>query len=182
MVKNCVVKKNLFVLIFLFALLLGLPATSGTYTLRFIYFNSVAKNSYLFFTDASEDKKSITTQAMNISKTLSASDVQVYLGTTTNMNTDYYISLTFGLMYSSTDTEGKYYKAQVWSTDGLTSKGIADVKDSTKRSVKFLGDKVEDATKTSDFYYPISFQFSDYIGEYDEGSYSATITAEVTSE
>ncbi len=174
----------MFALAIMMLFLSCVSASSGSYDLRFVYYDYVEKNVYLFFTDTS--KKSISNCEMNATKTLSLSDAQVYLASATNENSTYYISLTFSPMLrtdTNKDTTERYYKVTVWSAgDNPSELGTVDVQNSSGRTVKFTGNTVSDTSTSSDFYYPISFQFSDYLTTYSDGSYSATITAEVTAQ
>lgn len=181
-----VLKKGLLIFAIILFALSSAFATSGRYNLNFIVYKYVEKSVFLFFTDT--DGSPITSKDLEVAKGFDSSDAQVRLVCTTNENSAYYINLTFEPMLrmdTASDAINRvynYYKAQVWSPDNEpVSLGIVDVSSESNRTIKFAGRTVTDTSVMTDFIYPISFRFSDYIESYSNGFYSATITAEVTA-
>lgn len=180
-------KKRILILIIILFVLSSAFATSGRYNLKYIVYRYVEKNVFLFFSDV--DGSPITTKALEVAQGFDFSDAQVNLVCSTNENAVYYINLTFEPMLRM-DTASEainrvytYYKAQVWSPgNDPVSLGIVDVSSESGRTIKFAGKTVTDTSIMTDFIYPISFRFSDYIDSYSSGFYSATITAEVTAQ
>ena len=179
-------KKAIMVIAIILVALSFACATSGTYNLRYIYYRYVEKKVLLFFTDM--DREHVPSKALDLSLGLDASDAQVYLVCTTNEKSAYYINLTFNPM-QRTDTVTNvinrvdyYYKARVWSFgENPSALGTVDVSSEQNRTVKFVGATVSNGSTVEDFYYPISFSFSDFIEDYAEGSFVATVIAEVTA-
>lgn len=182
-----VLKKRIMILAIILFVLSSAFATSGRYNLKYIVYRYVEKNVFLFFTDT--DGSAITTKPLEVAQGFDSSDAQVCLVCSTNEDGVYHINLTFEpMLRMDTASEAinrvyNYYKAQVWSPDNEpVSLGIVDVSSESNRTIKFVGKTVTDTSIMTDFIYPISFRFSDYIESYTTGFYSATITAEVTAQ
>lgn len=180
-------KKRIIILASILFVFSSAFATSGRYNLKFIVYRYVEKNVFLFFTDT--EGSAITTKDLEVAQGFDSSDAQVCLVCTTNENGAYYINLTFEPMLrmdTASDAINRvynYYEAQVWSPDiEPVSLGTVDVSSESNRTIKFAGKRVNDTSIMTDYIYPISFRFSEYLESYTDGYYSATITAEVTAQ
>ena len=126
---------------------------------------------------------SISSYELSMEKALN--NAQIHLSVVTNKVNNYTLTLEFTPLLDETGTQLGYYKARV--SDIITFEGSeADFRDVTLNSsnpsrVSFPGDTSDDASNMISFFYPISFDFSDYMELYDSGIYSGTITVEVAT-
>ncbi len=168
----------LFVLLSLYALSY-VSADTGTISFKYKIYKYVADVVNLGFTNI-DNEDSISTYPIDVLKDLS--EPQVRLRVDTNMIRSYNISLTFSPMHfadgSSPNLYWKY-KAKIGNTSIVLDDVVFTSGDSVTRV--FPGDYGNDGKVFICTYYPISFDFSDYISTYDTGSFSATIIVEVIS-
>ena len=171
--------------ILVFLLVSCLSVFGGTIQWRYKIRKFVEENIVMGFSDASGN--AITSYSIDLSKDLENS--QVFLSVTTNKVNPYTLKVSFSAMKHSNDSTSTFlgfYKARI--SDLITySVGDLDYRDVVFTSaddvvVSFSGDNSDDANNTVSFYYPISFDFSDYIEDYGAGDYVGTITVEVASE
>ena len=153
--------------------------SSGTISFKYKIYKYVADVVNLGFTNAGTED-SISTYPIDVLKDLS--EPQVRLRVETNMIRSYNISLTFSPMHYADGSSPVFYwkyKARI----GNTPIDVEDVVFTSGDSVTrvFPGDYGNDGKVFICTYYPISFDFSEYIGTYDTGSFSATIIVEVIS-
>lgn len=177
------VKKALMILVAALLCLAYITADTGTIQWRYKIRKFVEENIVFTFTDNSGD--AISSFEINMEKDLSYS--QIHLLISTNKVNAYSVKMTFSPMAKrgETGTIG-LYKARI--SDIVTySSGDSDYRDIEFTSeenvvITFPGDISNSANNTVSFYYPISFDFSDYIDSYTVGSYVGTIVVEVVPE
>ena len=171
--------------VLIFSLFSCLLVFGGTIQWRYKIRKFVEENIILGFSDASGT--ALTTYAINLEKNLNNS--QVFLFVTTNKVNPYTLSVSFSTMKHANDSSSTFfgfYKARI--LDVITNEpGAPDYKDIVFSSVddvvvSFQGENSDNANNTVSFYYPISFDFSEYIEDYMAGDYVGTITVEVASE
>ena len=78
------------------------------------------------------------------------------------------------------------YKVMVFDNDFVALEtpnqdSTLEVNDIRGCTIIFDGAKVQDASRLETFYFPITFDFTDYIDDYPEGTFSGSITVEVTT-
>ena len=126
---------------------------------------------------------SISSYELSMEKALNSA--QVHLSVITNKVNNYTLRLSFTPMMNEEGTQFCFYRARV--SDIITFEGSeADFRDISftgveTESVSFPGDTSDDASNMITVFYPISFDFSDYVEDYNTGTYSATITVEVAT-
>lgn len=142
---------------------------------------SVANIVELGFTDLA--LRDIDTHPVDLSGKLNNEQVMFCL--TTNKTTSYQIRLTFLPLVGdyNSDFYG-YYKVRVLDPDyAPITRGSGDnsltVSSVSGSSVTFEGYTVSNASNVGTFYYPISFDFSDYLEDYPADDLTGTIRVEV---
>ena len=172
-------KKVITVLILLVIVFSYVSAESGIIQWRYKIHKFVEEGITLGFTDLTGNP--IDTYSLNTEKTLS--NAQIHLSVVTNKMAAYTLALSFTPLVNEASSTYGLYKARV--TDIITFEGSeADFRDVVFTGldpvrVSFPGDVSDDASNTISFFYPISFDFSDYIADYGTGTYTGTITVEV---
>lgn len=178
-------KKAMVLILLVFFSLTVAFAETGTIQWRYKIRKIVEENIILSFTD--NVGNTISSYSLDLDKDLSYG--QVHLRVLTNKVNPYTLMLTFSTMTQAGDSGATFfgfYKARV--SDILTySSGDLSYRDivfssADDETVSFSGDVSNSASNTVSFYYPISFDFSDYIESYSAGTYSGTITVEVATE
>ena len=131
------------------------------------------------------DLNGVTISSYELSMEKALNNAQIHLSVVTNKVNNYTLTLEFTPLLDETGTQLGFYKARV--SDIITFEGSeADFRDVTLNSssssrVSFPGDTSDDASNMISVFYPISFDFSEYIESYDSGVYSGTITVEVAT-
>lgn len=141
----------------------------------------VEEDITLGFTDLNGEP--ITSFDLNTEKTLS--NAQIHLSVITNKVNDYTLKLSFTPLVDESGESLGFYRARI--SDIITFSGSeADFRDvvftdNEPSSVLFPGDTSDDANNMITVFYPISFDFSEYVSNYGTGRYSGTITVEVAT-
>lgn len=177
-------RRLLSILLLLFVSSLAF-ADSGNIQFRYKINKYVAEHVDLSFTDSS--KKQISTYEIDLTKQLDYT--QVYLAINTNATNDYSLTLKFFPMESDDPSSPAFvgcYKVMVFDTDFVALEtpnqdSTLEVNDISGCTITFDGAKVQDASRLETFYFPITFDFTDYIDDYPEGTFSGSITVEVTT-
>jgi len=167
-------KGLLLVLLLVFLSQFCVFADTGTIQYKYVLNKHVDENIELSF--ANLNNNAITTYAVDSKKTLSSPQVQ--LAVSTNKVNSYKLKLTFSVMTSS-DSYG-FYKARVFDMIDAEYMDIS-FESVSNVSITFTGDTSHDGNTTITAYYPIAFDFTDYISDYGAGNYSATIKVEVSN-
>ncbi|MCQ2412485.1 MAG: hypothetical protein MJ057_05965 [Sphaerochaetaceae bacterium] len=181
-----ITKRFLSILIFLFVITGFIAAESGNIQFRYKLNKYVPEYVEVGFTDTS--KKAITTYELDLSKRTDS--MQVFLAVNTNKATDYTLNLTFFPMRSDDPSDPTFlgrYKAMVFDEDYVVLETSSTdntllVDDANGVSIAFEGAQVLNASKVNTFYYPISFDFTNYIEDYAVGTFTGSILVEVTTQ
>ena len=172
-------KKVLTIILILILTFSYIFADAGIIQWRYKIRKFIEEDITLGFTDL--NGASITSYELNTDRTLT--NAQVHLSVITNKVNSYTLKLSFTPMMNEEGTQFGFYRARV--SDIITFEGSeADFRDIVftgveTESVSFPGDTSDDASNMITVFYPISFDFSDYLADYETGTYSASITVEV---
>ena len=184
--RKCLIGFAVYMIINLFSLF---AVETGAIEFKYWFMYEIPETvSDMFFTNTS--KQRINAYPLNVE--LSLSNPQFYAAVYSNVaSTDYTVTLSF-----STLTKSKkggdlhlHYNAKVYrlsdlgelsviNFDDLESNTIIVNNDDSLTSVSFSLDRTQDYTNHT-FYYPIAFQLTDNIENFECGSYSGTIQIEV---
>ena len=184
--KKCLVGLALFMIINVFSIF---AVETGAIEFKYWFINAISESvSDMYFTNTS--KQRINACPLDVASSLS--DPQLYAAVYSNVSsTNYHVTLSFSTLKKTDENKYGHYKAKVYrlsdlgtlteiSYDNNESRTIDVTNNESPTSVSFPLDKTQNSTNQT-FYYPIAFQFSDYIGSYENGSYSGTILIEVAA-
>lgn len=178
-----ILKKTILILLFA-SVFSCLYAEMGYIQWRYKLKKYVEESISISFTDLHGNQ--ITTYGVDCSKDLGMPQIQLEVNT--NKTTDYNLKLTFSAMKHSDGGDVSffgYYKARITDIIRLSQSDLdyRDVEFTSPSdvSVTFPGDCSNNANNILSFYYPIAFDFSDYLEDYGAGSFGGTIRAEVAT-
>ena len=185
-VKKCLIGLTIIMFYSFFSLF---AVETGSVEFKYWFINEVSESvSDMYFTNTS--KQRIDACPLDVASSLN--DPQLYAAVYSNVSaTNYSVTLSFSTLKKTDENKYGYYKAKVYrlsdlgtlseiSYDNIESRTIEVTNNESPTSVSFPLDKTQNSTNQT-FYYPIAFQFSDYIGSYENGSYSGTILIEVAA-
>ncbi len=161
-------------------------AETGVVEFKYFFVRSVNQSiNDIYFTDMRDTR--ITGHQIDLTQDLSTPQVKTAIYTNRSTGS-YTISLTFSPLQvienEMPDFWGKY-KTTVYRYVGgeLTAIGTLDVNtdSTTGKSISFTGDNSPSADDNVTFYYPISFDFADYIDDYPAKKLTGTIRVEVAT-
>ena len=174
------------ILIVLFLSIFSAFAETVVVYFKYFFMRSVQQSiNDIYFTDSKNTR--ITGYQIDLTKGLSTPQVKAAVYTNRSTGT-YTISLTFTplkvLDNEMPDFWGKY-KTTVYRyvNDDLSAIETIDVNVESLdgKSVSFTGDNSPSADDNVTFYYPISFDFADYIDDYPAKKLTGTIRVEVAT-
>lgn len=179
-------RKMIIVLCFLVFSYLLLFAETGIVEFKYFFLRPVDQSiSDFYFTDMRENR--ITGHQIDISKDLTYPQVNAAIYTNRTTGT-YTVTLTFTPLQLVEDAMPDFwgmYKSTVYRyvNDELTAIGTVDVdvESNSGKSISFTGDNSSSADINMTFYYPISFDFSDYLEDYPAGRLEGSISIEVAT-
>lgn len=179
-------KRFFSILILLMMITCAFAAESGNIQFRYKINKYVAEHVDPGFVDTS--MRPISTYEIDLSKHLDYT--QVYLAVTTNATSDYALTLKFFPMKNNDPQDASFvgcYKVMVFDTDFVALETNAPdstllVNDTNGCAITFDGANVQNASKQETFYFPITFDFANYIEDYAVGTFTGSILVEVTTQ
>jgi len=171
-------KKGL--LAFLIILIVSFYAFAGTTITSPLWFKfaitRIVPESYVLSFTGTDKGDNISTK--KIDTDLDCSTAQAYLKVYTNKVNSYSLKLSFNMMVSDLDSSVKYgYEVQAFDLENEDYKKTVN---SDQTSITMVGPNSISASSFITNYYPISFDFNNFLSYYGSGSYTGTITVEVT--